>query len=44
MLNALTADEINQLKHNSLALAKVYNAEREMAKLSAIYVELLNKQ
>ncbi len=44
MLNALTTDEINQFKHNSLALAKVYNAEHEMAKLSDIYSELLNKQ
>ena len=43
MLNTLTVDEINQFKRNSLALAKVYNAEREMAKLSAIYAELLNK-
>jgi glycosyltransferase involved in cell wall biosynthesis len=41
VLNALTADEINHFKHNSLALAKVYNAEREMAKLSSIYTELI---
>ena len=41
MLNALSADEINAFKRNSLKLARVYNAEREMKKLLLIYQSLL---
>ena len=41
MLNALSADEINTFKRNSLKLARVYNAECEMQKLLLIYESLL---
>jgi hypothetical protein len=42
MLNALSVDEINNFKRNSLKLARVFNAEREMGKLLHIYQSLLS--
>ena len=44
MLNALSVEEINEFKRNSLKLAKVFNAEREMDKLLQIYRSLLDEQ
>lgn len=44
MVNALSVEEINKFKRNSLKLAKVFNAEREMDKLLLIYRSLLNEQ
>ena len=40
-LNDLTAERINRFKQNSLELAQILNAEREMEKLMGIYGELL---
>ena len=42
-LNNLTPEKINQLKTNSLELAKSLNAEVEMKKLMNIYEEMLKK-
>jgi len=40
-LNNLSPKDIDNLKHNSLKMAREINAEREMAKLGSIYTELL---
>ncbi|RUA17644.1 MAG: hypothetical protein DSY55_01795 [Clostridia bacterium] len=41
-LNALSAGEIDAMKHQSLAAARELNAENEMRKLHAIYTRLLD--
>lgn len=41
-INALTAEQINQYKRNSLALAMTLNADTEMKKLMNIYAEILS--
>ncbi len=43
MLNALSNDEINIYKRNSLKLARIYNAELEMDKLLLIFQSLLTE-
>ena len=43
-LNALTPEEINRYKKNSLTLAKNLNADNEMEKLMGIYALMLENQ
>ena len=40
-LNALSADDIDAMKHRSLAVARELNAENEMRQLLDIYARLL---